>query len=106
MKVISDSLELVWERWDDPGDYPNAVASHPLPSYHYPVVEGEIIVEAENQEDIDSFDCISDWVWDYIDLDVNRATWKSKINGNVCTIWVEECEADFPEDDGPEWDEA
>ena len=43
MKVISSTLDLTWESWDDPGDYPNNVAGRPLPSYSYPVVEGEIV---------------------------------------------------------------
>lgn len=32
---MSGNLSIDWGRWDDPGDYPNAVASGPLPSYDY-----------------------------------------------------------------------
>ena len=48
LKIISDSLEPVIERWDDPGDYPNNVASAPLPSHDcVAAVEGEVVVELE-----------------------------------------------------------
>lgn len=42
-RVLVDTLSFDIETWDDPGDYPNGVASGPLPSYDYPVCEGELI---------------------------------------------------------------
>lgn len=48
MKIISDTLAAVVERWDDPGLYPNSLAQGPLPSYDYVAeVEGEVVVEIE-----------------------------------------------------------
>lgn len=105
MIVKNNTLELIWETWDDPGDYPNSVASSPLPSYKYPVLEGQIVFQAENQEEIDSFDCISDWILDYIDLNVKSVTWKSKVTDNICLVWAEECDADCPEPECPSYDD-
>ena len=34
-RVIDDTLEEIFERWEDPGDYPNGLAAGPLPSYDY-----------------------------------------------------------------------
>lgn len=97
MKVLSNNLELYWETWSDPGDYPNAIAQSPLPDYQFPVVEGEIVVEAEKDEEIEEFDDISQWIWEYVKLDLKRATWNGKIEGNRCTITVDDFEAETPE---------
>lgn len=49
MKYTS-TLSLLIERWDDPGDYPNALAGGPLPSHNYPAgIEGELIIEQEQE---------------------------------------------------------
>lgn len=101
MIVKSNNLELIWETWDDPGDYPNSLASSPLPSYKYPVLEGQIVFQAENQEEIHNFDCISDWILDYVNLDVKNVTWKSKITEDICVVWAEDCEAELPETEYP-----
>lgn len=34
-KLLKNEFELLIETWDDPGDYPNALAAGPLPSYQY-----------------------------------------------------------------------
>jgi hypothetical protein len=60
MKIISDTLSALVETWDDPGDYPNALAAGPLPSYDYLAgVEGELVVEADAKEMSD----IVVWGW-------------------------------------------
>jgi hypothetical protein len=60
MKIISDTLSALVETWDDPGDYPNAIAAGPLPSYDYLAgVEGELVVEADAKEMSD----IVVWGW-------------------------------------------
>jgi len=52
MKLISDTTEVLIERWEDPGDYPNAVASSPLPSYDYVAgIEGEIVVQLDTKDE-------------------------------------------------------
>ena len=46
MKLIKSTLEAVFETWDDPGDYPNALAQGPLPSYTYlEGLEGKVVVD-------------------------------------------------------------
>ncbi len=103
MKVISNTLEVSWERWDDPGDYPNGIASGPLPSYDYPIVEGELVFEADDPADFAEIDCPEDHA--EVDLpNVKVTSWGSRINGNRITYWVEECEgipqeADYDRDD-------
>lgn len=66
MKCISNDLDLNVEVWDDPGDYPNAVAGSALPSYVYLENSGSLVLEAENQEELDSFQDIEDWFSDWI----------------------------------------
>jgi hypothetical protein len=97
MKVLSNTLELFWDTWSDPGDYPNAIAQRPLPDYPFPVVEGEIVVEAENEKELQEFSEISDWIWEYVKLDLKTATWKGKVEGNRCTISIDDFEAEPPE---------
>ena len=47
MKTISNTLKAIWDRWEDPGDYPNSLASGPLPPGPWRVseIEGEVVVE-------------------------------------------------------------
>jgi hypothetical protein len=46
MKLLSNNLAAEWERWEDPGDYPSAAGSGPLPSYDYvESISGEIRLE-------------------------------------------------------------
>jgi hypothetical protein len=46
MKLVRNTLEAVVERFDDPGDYPNALAAGPLPSYDYLAgVDGDVMGE-------------------------------------------------------------
>jgi hypothetical protein len=95
IKVISNTLEVEWERWDDPGDYPNAVASGPLPSYDYAIVEGELVIEADDPEEFEDID--ADELADLSGVKVT--SWGKKIEGTRCTLWVEECEGERPEPD-------
>lgn len=51
MKMLEDTLEVVIETWDDPGDYPSGAGSGPLPSYDYVAeVVGTVVVELTNEE--------------------------------------------------------
>lgn len=47
MKVTKDTLGLTTDRWSDPGDYPNSLASRPLPDgpEYVEEVYGEVVVE-------------------------------------------------------------
>lgn len=50
-KVINNTLSLLVERWDDPGDYPSGAGSGPLASYDYIAgLEGEILFELTDDE--------------------------------------------------------
>ena len=51
MKILSDTLETLIGRWDDPGDYPCGAGGYPLPSYDYiEGVEGELVVAFTQEE--------------------------------------------------------
>jgi hypothetical protein len=57
MKILSDTLKPVIERWDDPGDYPSNAGQGPLPSYDFVAgIEGEIVLELESGDFIDGFE--------------------------------------------------
>jgi hypothetical protein len=48
MKLIKSNFKPIFERWDDPGDYPSGAGAGPLPSHTYCVdIEGEAIIEIE-----------------------------------------------------------
>jgi|GEM_PF-1740229 len=51
MKVLENTLAVEVDRWDDPGDYPNSIASSPLPSYDYVTgLEGYVKVKLDVDE--------------------------------------------------------
>lgn len=57
MKILSDTLEPVIERWDDPGDYPSGAGSGPLASYNYVAdVAGEIVLELEASDFLEGWE--------------------------------------------------
>lgn len=98
MRTITDTLDTVVGTWDDPGDYPNAVASGPLPSYDYVEdVEGELVLELSDEElalfrdDPDLF--FSDDVPENYQLDcVEVRKWSHTLEGNRLTLTCEEFE--------------
>lgn len=102
MKIVKDTLSLLVETWDDPGDYPNAVASGPLPSYDYiEGVEGEVVVELDDDELAAYHECPEDFL---NDLDIERPggvlSWKlvvDKLEGHTMTLHAEDVEGD------PDW---
>lgn len=51
MKVTKDTLGITTDRWSDPGDYPNSLASGPLPDgpEYVEEVYGEVVVEGYNE---------------------------------------------------------
>lgn len=89
MKCVSNDLYLEVETWDDPGDYPNGIAGGPLPSYSYLSCGGSLVLEAENQEEIESFAEVDDWFDDWI----NCGREASKIGAYV----------DVPSDASVDW---
>jgi len=52
MKVTKDTLGITTDRWSDPGDYPNALASGPLPDgpEYVEEVYGEVVIEGYEEE--------------------------------------------------------
>jgi hypothetical protein len=60
MKVLENTLELVIERWTDPGDYPSNAGQGPLPSHDFVAdITGHVLVQLEKYEDLIDF---SNWL--------------------------------------------
>jgi hypothetical protein len=58
-ELISNSMELLIETWDDPGDYPSNAGQGPLPSYDYiDGIDGEASFHLTNTELEDIHDAI------------------------------------------------
>ena len=92
MRIIKDTLEPLIETWDDPGDYPNALAAGPLPSYDYFAgFEGELVAELD-EEEIDWF--FTSGTLDYPHPEgISWIKWiVEKREGNVFTFYVEDTE--------------
>lgn len=67
MKVLENTMEAVIDRWDDPGDYPNALAAGPLPSYdYYAGIEGEAKIEMTPEELEEWKEFGEDWLHDFL----------------------------------------
>lgn len=126
MKTLSDTTEILIERWEDPGDYPNAVANGPLPSYDYVAgIEGDVVVELRPDEFDDFLDVVKDespefWMVEVFDYDcpdgLLSVTWDWEFFGGkrcgflwlkrkkIVRLWATEVEPD-PNYRGPEPDE-
>ena len=52
MKVLKNSLEAVWDRWEDPGDYPSNAGAGPLPPGPWQLtgVDGSLVIELTPKE--------------------------------------------------------
>jgi hypothetical protein len=117
LMILMDTTKSVIERWEDPGDYPNAVASGALPSYDYvAAISGEIRVEMgrnDYEEFLDNVECdvLSRWVVELLGYKyptgVLSAKWGYNASGGerygflwlfhkpvFITLWVEEVESD------------
>jgi len=46
----SANFKIRWSHWQDPGDYPNALAGNALPSFWYPEISGRCVIELEPHE--------------------------------------------------------
>ena len=118
MKILSNTLKPVVERWDDPGDYPSGAGSGPLPSEDYvEYIDGQIVVEIDPIEwnswlgEPVTHEGVRDWLCDNpgeIDHDVSGLTVKKwsldKLEGNRATLSVEEFECEPPEPPKREYD--
>ena len=114
MKVLSNTLRPVVERWDDPGDYPSGAGSGPLPSRDYvESIEGQVVVGINRAElDLAEEETVAEvfpaWLADNpgeINHDVPTLKvrkWRVKrLNGLRATLEVAEFECEPPERD---WD--
>ena len=114
MKCISNTLVISADIWEDPGDYPNSLAGGPLPSHSYIESSGELVLEAENNEELESFDALNDWFSDWIHCGAEASKigayvdipsywhidWEFKVDGNIVTVTVgDDSEANEPDDD-------
>lgn len=117
LMILTDTTNPVIERWSDPGDYPNAVASAPLLSYDYVAgIKGKIRVEmqwSDYEEFLDNVECgvLSLWVVKFLAYEypdgVISVKWEYHASGGerygflwlfhkpvFITLWVEEVESD------------
>jgi len=113
MQVISDTLTILVDSWDDPGDYPSNAGSGPLPSYDYIAgIEGELTVKLSFEE-LRGFchavacDELNDFVEQDIDpklpagiLKVN--SWEHELRGPILKLWSED---EVEEDPNHDWGE-
>lgn len=111
MKIISNNVAFDDYIWDDPGDYPNGIAGSALPSYPVCDFSGDIVLEAENDEELKDFETIddwfNDWAYDGSDSPLNVPSgwyirWKFVQVGNQITATPYEAE---PRDDYPDYDD-
>ena len=110
MKLVKNTLEASVETWDDPGDYPNALAAGPLPSYDYLAgVEGELVYElteeeaADYTEDPDEFVENLDGLRNELPEGVEDCTWLHAMTNRVLTLLCDDAVGDKdvgPADDG------
>jgi hypothetical protein len=62
MKILHNTLRAVVETWQDPGDYPNALAQGPLPDRKYLAgVDGKLVVELTYNEMLKLIEFGWDW---------------------------------------------
>lgn len=115
IETVSNTLELEIDVWSDPGDYPNALASGPLPSYNYASeISGELVLKVNNSlslmemivaiftlnleaifpEDVHE-DELNDIACEELPCDVSSATWNIERRGDYITMTVEEFEAEY-----------
>ena len=51
MRILENTVSVKLEIWDDPGDYPNGLASGPLTScYQLEDIEGHLIIQVEQSD--------------------------------------------------------
>jgi len=114
MKVLENTLSVLVETWDDPGDYPNSLAAGPLPSYDYAAgLEGEVRLALEAKDiqalaDTDDYDALfAEWVNQEVELPagvIGVTCWESVVvvtdtNGIELVLTKEESSDDIV------WDE-
>ena len=91
MLTLKNTLKLDEPNWDfsHPDDYCEVNLE----------VSGELIVVAENKEELDELDEVYDWVSDWIEDKVDvpfgwSVRWNASIDGDIMTITVDETKPD------------
>ena len=90
MRVLSNTLEPQWARWDDPGDYPSGAGGGPMASYDYvECVEG--FAEVEVEESDSEYGSLSEALDEHIEVQgVTVTKWRIEGDGKTLTVTVEE----------------
>jgi len=107
MRILENRFDIEVETWDDPGDYPNALAAGPLPSYQYVCeVPGRLIVQLEFGDDDPGEEAV-EIAQEHADLPdgVTVTKWDMQRDGDKLTFEVADFEAERPEREGPDPDE-
>jgi hypothetical protein len=98
---MSNTIDFDVYEWDDPGDYPNAVASGPLPSYLVCECSGDITMRLESDDEMEGVHNIEDWFGDWIEASGEievpfgwRVKWKFQMEGKTLTVVPESAEFD------------
>ncbi len=109
MKVLKDTLEILVETWDDPGDYPSGAGAGPLPSYDYIAgVEGELVVELTEEELADYNESQKDFLDNCDEINgavpngITAVKWDCKLTGNRLELEVTDCDSSGYEGNGPD----
>ena len=104
MKTLSDTTKILIETWSDPGDYPNAVAQSPLPSYDYVAgIEGKVRYELTDEEVAELKETLAiekdrtaldDWLRKKAEMPIPEGAlsvrWDVCLEGNVLAVWCDD----------------
>ena len=109
MKITSNDLYCEIESYDDPGDYPNNLASGPLPSEQKCIFGGEMIIEAENDEDVLNFKNVNRWIKSFVakhficESNISPV-FNYEVTGNTCTVTILDADVEEIFDERDEYD--
>ena len=102
MKCLKNTLKIEVEVWDDPGDYPNAVAGSALPSHASLASTGELVLELgeDGDESIEDFiEYFSDFACGHQAMSIGadiyvpsywNVDWQFSVKANKITVTVGE----------------
>lgn len=93
MKIIENSIVIEHEEFSDPGDYPCNAGSSPLPSYWYFSHSGQLVLEAETEQEMEDFEYGSDWLDNYVDFPDISIRWTYHITERRLVATIKDCES-------------
>lgn len=102
MKILDNTMAVLVETWEDPGDYPSGAGAGPLPSYDYFAgIEGEAKLEMTEEELTEWREFGEDWMDDYLAefflgefSDITVTEWHVKLEAGTRVLVVEVIEAE------------